>query len=107
MRRAEEIQKEMELGERAERQGNSGRARVCARRAAGMALEDYYSRMGKDPGKDAMKLLAQFSGENDVPAAVHEAAVRLQERVRPDFTSASQHPLMDARLILDYLNARS
>jgi len=107
MTRAEEIQQEVELGEQAERRGNSGRARVCARRAAGMALEDYYSRMGKDPGKDAMKLLAQFSSELDVPAPVHEAAVRLQERVRPDFTSASVRPLNDARLILDYLDALS
>jgi hypothetical protein len=59
--------------------------------------------MGKDPGKDAMKLLAQFSEEKDVPNGVHEAAVRLQARVRPDFTSASEHPLNDARLIIDFL----
>ena len=104
MMRPEEIQKELERGEKAEREGNSGRARVCARRATGIALEDYYSRMGKDPGKDAMKLLAQFSEEKDVPANIHEAIIRLQARVRPDFTSASEHPLNDARLIIDFLH---
>ena len=103
MTRLEEIQRELELGEKAEREGNSGRARVCARRAAGIALENYYTRMGKDPGKDAMKLLAQFSEEKGVPNTIHEAVVRLRARVRPDFTSASAHPLNDARLIIDFL----
>lgn len=104
MTRMEEIERELRQGEKAEQEGNSGRARVCARRAAGIALEDHYSRMGKNEGKDAMKLLSHFSGEHDVPDDVRDAALRLQERVRHDFTSASEHPLNDARLIIDFVN---
>jgi len=103
MIRMEEIDRELRQGEKAGEEGNSGRVRVCARRAAGMALEDYYARMGKKPGKDAMKLLAEFSEEPSVPNDIHEAALRLQARVRPDFTSASEHPLNDARLIIDFV----
>ena len=103
MIRIEEIEKEVRQGEKAEQEGNSGRARVCARRAAGIALENYYARMGENPGKDAMKLLAQFSGASEIPGDVRDAALRLQERVRPDFTSASRQPLNDARLIINFV----
>ncbi len=104
MNRMEDIRKELERGEQAEREGNSGRARVCARRAAGIALEDYYARMGKDPRKDAMKLMEQFAGDPAHPKEVLEAVHRLSERVRPDFTSSSRHPLDDARILISYLS---
>lgn len=104
MTRMEEIEKELNLGEKAEQGGNSGRARVCARRAAGIVLEHYYTRMGKNPGKDAMKLLAQFSEQEGLPKDVHQAALRLQARLRADFKSASEHPLNDARLIINFVD---
>ncbi len=103
MNRMEDIEKELRQGEKAEQEGNSGRARVCARRAVGIALEDYYARMGKDPGKDAMKLLAQFSAGGEIPGDVRDAALRLQQRVSHDFTSASKDPLSDARLIVNFV----
>ncbi|HLE31284.1 MAG TPA: hypothetical protein VJB38_01610 [Bacteroidota bacterium] len=103
MNRMREIELELERGDKAEREGNSGRARVCARRAVGIALEDYYARMGKDSGKDAVKLLAHLSEEKNVPKHIQDAAHRLQSRVRPDFTSVSEHPMTDARMIIDFL----
>lgn len=105
MNRIEEIERELRQGEKAELEGNSGRARVCARRAVGIALEEHYARMGKDPGKDSMKLLAQFSGESKIPDDVREAALRLQQRVGRDFTSAAKDPLNDARLIINFVVA--
>jgi len=100
-----EAEKELQGGEKAEREGNSGRARVCARRAAGIALETYYGRMGENPGKDAMKLSEQFAGEEKLPTEVLEAVRRLRERVRPDFSSASEHPVNDARIVINFVRA--
>ena len=40
------IEKELEQAEAARRSGNEGMARVCARRAAGIAIEEYLQRKG-------------------------------------------------------------
>jgi hypothetical protein len=45
----EQIEKEFELAERARANGNEGRARVCARRAAGIAAREYLTRKGARP----------------------------------------------------------
>lgn len=40
------IQAEFDQAERARAEGNEGRARVCARRAAGIAIREYFTRKG-------------------------------------------------------------
>lgn len=45
----EQIEKEFELAERARSKGNEGQARVCARRAAGIAAREYLTRKGMRP----------------------------------------------------------
>jgi len=45
----EQIEKEFELAERARAKGNEGQARVCARRAAGVAVREYLTRTGIRP----------------------------------------------------------
>ena len=42
----ERVQKELEQGEIARQQGNQGRARVCARRAASWAAKEFLARKG-------------------------------------------------------------
>jgi hypothetical protein len=44
MSHSAEIRAEMEMAKTARIRGNEGRARVCARRAAGMAARDFLSR---------------------------------------------------------------
>lgn len=46
----EQINKEFKLAGQARTKGNEGQARVCARRAAGIAIRDYLTRMGIHPG---------------------------------------------------------
>ena len=43
------IQTELDQADRARAQGNEGQARVCARRAAGIAVREYLTRKGKPP----------------------------------------------------------
>lgn len=46
----ERIEREFELAKQARAKGNEGQARVCARRAAGIAIRDYLTRKGTHPG---------------------------------------------------------
>lgn len=46
----EQINKEFRLAEQARSKSNEGQARVCARRAAGIAIRDYLTRKGTHPG---------------------------------------------------------
>lgn len=100
----EDAERELSAGRLAEEQGNSGRARVCARRAVGAVLTELYRRRGTVAGNDVVRLLEQFLQEGEVPEGVFKAGNRLCSRVRPDFTSPSEHPLDDARAVIGYLH---
>lgn len=53
-----EIQKEFERAAQARAKDNEGQARVCARRAAGIAIREYLTRQGiRPPGTSAVDLL--------------------------------------------------
>ncbi len=81
-----EIQAEFEKAEQARARGNEGQARVCARRAAGIAAREYLSRGGMRPrtssAYDVLRLLAD---DPSVPTNVKEAALRLTLRVDEEF----------------------
>jgi hypothetical protein len=77
---------EFERAEVARAAGNEGQARVCARRAAGIALREYYSRHGwtlHRPG--AYELLLDFIGSDFAPAALRQLAAPLTVRVNEQF----------------------
>jgi hypothetical protein len=98
----ERIALELSRAEEARLAGNEGMARVCSRRAAGMALgARRVVRGGRD--EDALALLRGVASEEGVPQEVRKAAERLTARVRPDFTPAHSHdPIEDARTIIRY-----
>ena len=101
----EEFEHELKAGQVAEEQQNHGRARVCARRAVGLVLTEFYKEAGIIGGTDAVKLLERFLQEEQVPELVFKAGNRLRSRVSPDFTSPSEHPLDDARMVIDHLRS--
>ncbi len=64
-----EIRLEFEKAERARARGNEGQARVCARRAAGIAAREYLSRRGEQPRtSSAYDLLKQIAEDPAMPA---------------------------------------
>src|SRR5512142_3365904 len=81
-----EIHAEFEKAEQARARGNEGQARVCARRAAGIAARAYLTRRGTPPrtssAYDVLQLLAE---DPSVPTNVKESALRLILRVNEDF----------------------
>jgi hypothetical protein len=85
MNLAAEIEHELEMGLTARKAGNEGRARVCARRAAGLAAGDFLSRHGlraQDGAYQALQRLALFPG---LSPELTQAAQYLTMRVSGEF----------------------
>lgn len=74
--------KEIERALRAQREGNEGMARVCARRAAGVIAGEYLTGLGMKPlplgALDRLKLLADRS---DIPPLAKEVSQHFLVRV--------------------------
>lgn len=82
----EDIQHELAMAHRARREGNEGRARVCARRAAGFAAEAYFQQRGFEPPvHSAYSLLELLGAEETLPGPVKRSLSLLTLRVNEDF----------------------
>lgn len=76
------FEKELEQAEIARANGNEGKARVCARRAAGIAIKEYFFRAGLPYAPhSAYQNLAYLKNLPDAPPSVKEIATHLLERV--------------------------
>ena len=94
MARIAEIWAELDMAETVRAAGNEGRARVCARRAAGMAARDFLKRhfisssravqgkLGENSAYEALQTLANFPG---LAPELKQAAIYLTMRVNPEF----------------------
>lgn len=99
-----EVEAELEAARRARAAGNEGRARVCARRAAGRAIQVYY-RQVEGPGwdGDALKQLERLRADGAVPEPVRQAAARLTAVVDFDHRLPfPEDPLEDARRLIAF-----
>ena len=66
--------------------GNEGQARVCARRAAGVIVREYFSRRGiRVLSPSAYDLLNSLVEMDDLPEDVHQSAGFLTLRVDEEF----------------------
>jgi hypothetical protein len=84
--------------------GNIGRARTCARRAAGMAMQ---ATLGIGPGATTygstfIDGLRRLADDRHFPDDVRAAAGRLVDRSNKERQSASQNPVQDAEIILEF-----
>ena len=98
-------QAELEAASRARLSGNEVRARVCARRAAGIAARDFLTRHGVHLRTrntlEALRTLEQFPG---LAPDLRSAAAHLTWRVGEQFSLPSDIDLLaDARLLCDNL----
>ena len=92
-----EIEAELQQAERARMAGNEGQARVCARRAAGIAARIFLTRhalrLRDRSAYTALQTLAEFPG---LTPDLRNATLHLVTRVTEEFTLP-----MDADLIAD------
>ena len=81
-----EIEAELDKAEQARRRGNEGQARVCARRAAGIAIREYLTRRGiRPPSVSAYDLLNLVKEDPHVAPDLKRIAEHLTLRVTEEF----------------------
>lgn len=100
----ETIEHELSQAKAARDSGKEGRARVCARRAAGWAVVLYRRRSGEDiEDEHVLRHLAWLQDQHS-NERLRSAASRLGIRVNPDHQLPHEEdPLEDARLIVTRL----
>ena len=82
----EKLDKEFQRAEQARAKGNEGQARVCARRAAGIAIRDYLTRKGTPPSSlSAMDLLNLIIDDPLLSPDLKLVAEHLTLRVTEEF----------------------
>ena len=82
----EQLQREFEAAERARAKGNEGQARVCARRAAGIAIREYLARQGiRPPSTSAVDLLNLLKEDPRLSPDLKRIADHLTLRVTEEF----------------------
>ncbi len=101
------MEHELASADVARRAGNKGMVRVCARRAAGMAIRWLLERRPRAGWEtDIMRQLQRISTDMSFPESVREAAARLCAHVATDFSyGSSATPIGDAREIIGYVSA--
>jgi hypothetical protein len=81
-----DIQAEFARAAQARQRNNEGQARVCARRAAGIAVREYLSRRGTHPpSSSAYDLLNLVKEDPFLPADLKQIAEHLTVRVTEEF----------------------
>jgi hypothetical protein len=85
--------------------GNEGRARVCARRAAGIAIREYLRLQGMQVSStNAMDLFSELGDNPSASTELREILAHLSMRVDPDFKLPSQIDLIaEAQHLCDLL----
>ena len=103
------LEQELAAAEVAWKDGNEGKARVCARRAVALVTEAWLAGL-PDPlwRGDAMEHLRQIQRQVSLPLPVRQAAERLSTAVPGRHAAPfTIDPLADARVIIEYLAANT
>ncbi|HUN23801.1 MAG TPA: hypothetical protein PK299_11785 [Anaerolineales bacterium] len=99
----EQIEQEWHAAMSAEKQGNAGKARVCARRAVGWAGSNWLAGQGIAPKISAMSNLRLLAERNLLPTPLQPALSQLNRQVNLDHDVPGEQPFLDsARTLLDY-----
>jgi hypothetical protein len=101
----EQIEKEFATAKHAQEIGNDGMVRVCARRAAGVAIGYWLERNPRASwGMDAMNRLKNLQRDAMIPIDVRDAAARLTTKITEQFTSPfPTDPIHDSKIIINHL----
>jgi hypothetical protein len=100
-----DITREIATARYAQKLGNDGMVRVCARRAAGLAISLWLrSNPQQGWGVDAMNQLRSLYREQTMPHAVRDAALRLATKLSETTGApATVDPLGDAEILIHHL----
>ena len=103
-RAKQKIEIELRAAQAAREDGLEGQARVCARRAAGVAARLYLRQRGQPGQGSAYELLQTLQSLDGVPPAAQHAAEMLTQRVTRDHNLPIEADLLEeARELIDLL----
>ena len=100
-----QIKEELLLAKQSRLEGNEGRARVCARRAAGAAVQVYLDRKELNAhSENAIESLLTLKELMLLPERIQQAVKSLVQRVNLDHNLPSDVDLIyEASIIIQYL----
>ncbi len=100
-----QLQKEFDKAQQARVNRNEGQARVCARRAAGIAIREYLTRKGTQvPSMSAYDLLNLLKEDADLPSDMRLLVDHLTVRVTEEFQLPFDADLIaESRVLCDWL----
>ena len=100
-----QVQGELLLAKQSRKEGNEGRARVCARRAAGTAAQLFLDRHKKIvKSENTFQSLKTLKNTEELPERVQLAVSRLIQRVNEDHQLPPEIDLIhEARLVIQFL----
>jgi HEPN domain-containing protein len=98
------IDNELSLARKAFNEGNAGKVRVCARRAAGIAISYWLeSHPEMDWGESAMNLLNEVKDYKPIKEEIRLAAEKLTTSINNKSTmKITADPLSDSNIIIEY-----
>ena len=101
----EALDREFKWAAEARSRKNEGRARVCARRAAGIAIREHLTRRGiRPPSSSSLDLLHNLEMDGSLPAEIRQAVQRLTMRVDQEFNLPLEADLIaEARSLCRWL----
>ena len=104
---AEQIVQELVAAQAAQKDGNDGKARVCARRAVACATKAWLACLPVPRWQgDAMAHLKQIQQDVSFPLSLRQAAERLSTSVtRRHTASFTTDPVADAKLLIAHLRS--
>ncbi len=103
-RTKQKIEIELAAAKSARENGLEGQARVCARRAAGIAVRLYFRRHNLPSEGSAYELLQALQSLTDAPGPARHAAEMLTQRVGYDHHLPVEADLLkEARRLIDIL----
>jgi hypothetical protein len=102
-----QIQEELLLAKQSRIEGNEGRARVCARRAAGAAAQSYLLRVGfSGQSENVLDSLLMLKKELELPERVVTAIDCLLKRVDLDYNLPPDVDLItEAEAVIQFINS--
>lgn len=100
-----QIKEELLLAKQSRLEGNEGRARVCARRAAGAAVKEHLVKIGiTQKQENAIQSLLILAQTETLPTRVQEAVEWLVQRVNQDHNLPPEVDLIDeAGVVIKYI----
>ncbi len=99
-----QVEAELRRAQSARSAGDEGRARVCARRAAGAAARAYLHCLGLPAAPSVIDNLHLLSNRAELPAHVQTGIQRLMLRVDADYRLPADIDLIqEARLVCKHL----